>query len=164
MIGDDEKRFFFIALIEHLDNLCAAELIDNGIQCDGPSKQSTCDAKHDDISEENVIPCVNSFLLSQIDADKIRATGGGAHIKAQADGKSVYESAEDTNQEDILREDIAWQNIDKNTGQKNCQDRINRKFLPNIFKTDINRKKIQDNVKECVRDFHMGKFDSDFLQ
>ena len=50
----------------------AAELVDNGIQCDIPAEQCTGDQQHNDISDQDIIPGIYAFLLGQIDTDEIR--------------------------------------------------------------------------------------------
>ena len=72
MIGNDKQCFLLIASVKHLDNLCTAELVDNGIQCDIPAEQCTGDQQHNDISDQDIIPGIYAFLLGQIDTDEIR--------------------------------------------------------------------------------------------
>ena len=79
-IRNNKQRLFLITLIEHLNYLGAAELVNNGIKCNRPAKESTCNGKDNDIAKENIIPCINSFLGRKINTDKIGSTGSSSNV------------------------------------------------------------------------------------
>ncbi len=50
--------------------------------------------EYHNVADKDIVPPVNAFLVRKKNTYKIRSSGRGADIKAQADRKAVYESAE----------------------------------------------------------------------
>lgn len=79
-IGNNKQSLFLVTLIKHLNYLGAAELVDDGVKCNGPAKESTCNGKDNDIAKEDIIPCINSLLGRKINTDKIGSTCSSSNV------------------------------------------------------------------------------------
>lgn len=62
-IRNNKHRFLLVTLVQCLNDLRAAELVNNRVQRNRPAEQSTCNYKHEHISCQNIIPCINTLLL-----------------------------------------------------------------------------------------------------
>ncbi len=79
-IRNNKHRFLLVTLVQCLNDLRAAELVNNGIKCNRPAKESTCNGKDNDIAKENIIPCINALLGRKINTDKIGSTGSSSNV------------------------------------------------------------------------------------
>ena len=63
MIGYDKQSLLLITLIQQLNDLCAAELINDRVKCDLPAKQETGNTEDDHIACQNIVPGIDSLLF-----------------------------------------------------------------------------------------------------
>lgn len=62
-IRNNKHRFLLVTLVQCLNDLRAAELVNNRVQRNRPAEQGTCNYKHEHISCQNIIPRINTLLL-----------------------------------------------------------------------------------------------------
>ena len=147
MIGYDKQSFLLITLIQQLNDLCAAELINDRIKRNLPAKQESGNTEDDHIACQNIVPGIDSFLLRQENADKIRAAGRSSDIQAETDGEAVDQAAEYTDEQDVVCKDVNRQNINEDTGKYDRHNGINREFFADVPETQIYREQVQDYIK-----------------
>lgn len=156
--GDDKQGVFFVSLVEHLDHLCGGELEDDGVKCSVPAEQNTCYGQDYSVSTENVVPDIASAFFGKINGDKVSSTGAGVTDQAQADAETVDQSAEDADQQGIVGNRLAWDNIREDAGEYDYTAGTDGEFFSDKFQADEYGNGVQQYVNECVwnRDSHKG--------
>lgn len=110
-VGDDKQRCALETQVQHVDNLCGSKLEDNRIQRTVPAEQQARDHQHHTVAEKDIIPCVHAEPLAQRNRYKVRAAARRAAKQAQADCKAVKNTAENANQQDIVRNRHRWDQV-----------------------------------------------------
>ncbi len=111
----NEKRLLLVPLIQGMETLRRGKLENNGVQRFVPAKKAACNQKNNTVPYKNIVPGFDAVPFRKENGNKIRAAAGSARIKTEADGKSVNDAAEHTDQKRILRNHITRNNIRQNT-------------------------------------------------
>ena len=86
------------------------------------------------------------FFLREINTDKVCSTGGCIYRKYKTDSCPVDDTAKDTDKQNVISYDIAWNNVCENTCKENHQTGIKGEFFSNITETNIDRDTVDKDV------------------
>lgn len=155
LVCNDKQGVLLIFQIEHMKHLGGGILVNDGIQRLVPSEKDSGCADDKGVDAKNHIPGIHSFLFGEVDSDKVRAAGGGVYGEHKADGRAVDNTAENTDEQRIVGNHIRREDVCQCTCEHNGQTGKPGKFFADEFKSDINRKSVQQQVHDCVRKFHV---------
>lgn len=162
--GNDEQSLFLITSVQKVQNLGGSKLKDNGIQRFVPAEQIAGDRKNNTVSGKNIIPCFDTVFFREKDGDKVGAPAGGMGIEADGDRAGVKDTAEYTDEQDVIRHLKTGEDIRKKTRQDDHQTGISGKFFPDMFKTDEHRDGIQREIDQGIGKLDIPEVPCDLLE
>ena len=145
-VRHDEKGHLLVIPVHRVEDLRRGKLEDNGVERLIPSEEIAAYEKQHRVEAKDQVPGLHAARLGQIDRDKIRAAAGRVRAKAEADRKSVYDAAEDTDQQDILGQGIGGDQIRQKAGEQDHEEREQRKLLSDILKPYVDREGVDQKV------------------
>ena len=77
VVSNNKQRLLPVPLVQHMQNLRAGKLENNGIQRFLPSKQDAGYRQHNHIPQQHIIPGVHALALGIENCDKIRTAAAG---------------------------------------------------------------------------------------
>lgn len=115
------------------------------------------------ISHQNIIPHIFILFLRKVHSYKVCSSCRCSSHQCQADCSPVYQSAENTDQKDVLGNGNRGNNICQHTGNHNDQACIQREFLPYCHKSYSCRNCIKKQAYGCKRKRNVPKLQKDCL-
>ena len=132
-------------------------MIDDGIKRLIHTKQHTGHANDHYIKSQNKIPGIYTLFLGKIDRNKIRTARSCVHEQTDADHESIDDTAEDTDQQNIISDRHLRNDVCQHTRQYDHQAGVQRKLLADKPESYVDWYQIQQQVYQRIGDFHAQK-------
>lgn len=111
MAGNNKQGVFFVPLVEHLHHLCGRKLENNRIKSFIPTKKNTRGNEDTRIDAQNIIPDIMPVFFRKINSKKVGTAAAGVTNQAEADGKPVDQSAENTDEQGVVGDRLSGNQI-----------------------------------------------------
>lgn len=132
-------------------------MVDNGIKSLVPSEQYSGSRKNTYIQSQDHIEGINVVLLGKKDRDEVCSAGSGIEGQTQGNDKSVDDSSEYADQKKIICNSHGRYYINQESAEKNDNQGIPGKLLPDVTEADIDRNCIAGNADGCVGNVQIEK-------
>ena len=163
LIGHDKECPLLVLTIKGMQDDSGRILINDRIQRPVPSKEQPGHRQDNSIDSQDDMEGIDPFLVREKDTDKIRPAGCRPGHQYDTDNKAINDTAEYTDQEDVIRHKMGRDKVCKKARQYDYQAGIQGKFFPDIPKADVDRYGIEYDIDERIWQLHIQISDKNLL-